>query len=106
MATYGVLGQASPSAGNLATVYTVPPGAHATLRVIACNRAGACVIRVSVASAGAADAVTQYVLYDFPLPTAASNSTAPITVGATDEVRCLSSTGSVSFTVTGIEADD
>lgn len=106
MATYGILGQASPSAGDLATIYTVPTGAHATVRVVACNRSGACTIRVSVAPQGAADALTQYVLYDFSLGSNASNATAPVTVGAGDEVRCRSSSGTVSFTVTGIESDE
>ena len=106
MASYGVMGQASPAAGDLDTVYTVPAGSHATVRVVACNRSGACVIRVSVAPQGAADDVSQYVLYDFPLGSSASNATAPVTVGAGDEIRCRSNTGTVSFTVTGIEANE
>ena len=107
MATlYGALGQSAPGATTLTAAYTVPSSKHATIRVIACNRSTATTIRVSVATDGAGDATSQYVVYDLALGANASMSTAPITVGDTDVVRVYSDSGNVTFTVTGIEQDD
>lgn len=100
---WGALGQSAPAAITLTDAYTVPAGRHATLEVIACNRAGAATIRVSHAKAGAADAVAQYILYDYALAANATQSTLRITVTATDKIRVYASTATVTFNVNGIE---
>jgi hypothetical protein len=106
MTRYGALGQGSPAASTLTDLYQVPVASHATVKVIACNRAGATTVRVSLAPTGAADAIAQYLVYGLALEANASQSTAPVTCGEGDVVRCWSASGDVSFTVTGIEADD
>lgn len=106
MNVYGALGQSAPSAATLTDTYTVPTAKHATVRVIACNRGSETIIRVAVAPDGASDATTQYLAYDLVLPSGDAISSVPFTVGDGDVVRCYSASGSVSFTVTGIEQDD
>jgi hypothetical protein len=107
MATvYGALGQSSPDASTLSPVYFVPNAKHATVRVVACNRSTATTVRVALAPNGEPDAIQQYIVYDLPLEANATQATAPITMGAADVIRCWSASGAVSFTVTGIEADD
>ncbi len=103
---YGALGQASPGATTLTDLYSPAPGRHASVRVVCCNRSTETTVRVSLAPQGAANAVSQYVVYDMTLGANESQSTAPITVGGYDIVRAYSANGAVSFTVTGIEADD
>lgn len=60
MATvYGMLGQSAPAAATLTTAYTVPGAKHATVRVIATNRAASADtfrIAVSVDDVGIANA--------------------------------------------------
>ena len=106
MNKYGALGQGSPGAATLTDLYAVPVARHATVKVIACNRSAATTVRVSLAPTGGADAVSQYLVYDLALEANASQATAPVTCGETDVVRGWSANGAVSFTVTGIEADD
>ena len=103
---YGALGQAAPAATTLTDLYAPAPGRHASVRVICCNRGTATTVRVSLAPQGAANAVSQYIVYDAPLGDYATQATAPLTVGGYDMVRAYSASGNVSFTVTGIEADD
>jgi hypothetical protein len=103
---YGALGQGAPGAAALTDLYQVPVAHHATVKVIACNRSTATTVRISLAPTGAADADAHYLIYDLALDANASQSTAPVTCGETDVIRGWSASGSVSFTVTGIEADD
>jgi len=104
--TYGALGQASPAATTLTDLYSPPSGRHASVRVVVCNRGTDTTVRVSLAPQGAADAVSQYVVYDLELPANESSATTTLTVGGFDVIRGRSASGNVSFTVTGIEADD
>ena len=101
-----VLGQLSPAATTLSTLYTVPALTSTVISTITiCNRAGAATtFRLSVAVAGAADAVQQYSFYDTPLdPNQTLAPTLGITLGAGDVVRCYSGNGSVSFNAFGSE---
>ena len=100
------MGQSAPGAAALTDLYAVPVARHATVKVIASNRGTATTIRIALAPVSAADAVSQYLVYDVALGAAASHWTAPFTAGQTDVVRVQSLSGDVSFTVTGIEADD
>ena len=101
-----VLGQASLALTTLTNVYTVPVGKSSTISSISiCNRINtACSFRISVAIAGAADSVSQYLFYDSYLD---GNSTYVATIGITlsagDIVRAYSSNASTSINIFGME---
>lgn len=104
--TIKVLGQLKPAAATLLALYTVP-GATATVlsSITVCEQAGAATsFRVSVAVAGAADAVQQYLAYDTALAANETKAfTLGITLGAADVVRVRSLSGNVSFNAFGEE---
>ena len=103
-----VLGQLSPAATTLTTLYTVP-----ALKVVtgssltACNQnSGDVTVRVSVAVAGAANDPKQYLYYDLPVGGKDTfTATIGITLSASDVVRVYSSATGVSFNLFGIEYD-
>lgn len=101
-----VLGQLAPEINTLSTLYTVPANSKAVVSTIkVCNREEAdTTFRISIAVAGAADDVKQYLYYDVPLE---ANDTYSATegwaLGAGDVIRALASSTKVSFTVFGIE---
>jgi hypothetical protein len=101
-----VLGQQAPAAASLTALYTVP-GATATVvsSIVVCNRDSAdATFRVSVAVAGAADAVAQYLYFDAAVPANRTFiATIGVTLGAADVVRGYSSSGLLSFQVFGQE---
>lgn len=104
--TYKVLGQAKPAATTLTDLYVVPAATQtSTSSIVVCNQsATATTFRVSVAIAGAADALTQYQFYDAPLdPNETKSIQLGITLGATDKVRVYSAAGTVSFSAFGVE---
>lgn len=104
--TYKVLGQAALAATTLTPVYTVPAARSAVISsVVLCNRAGAgATCRVSVAIAGAADTVAQYLIYDVSID---GNATITlqlgITLATTDVIRAFVSTANISINVFGTE---
>lgn len=104
--TRKVLGQLAPAATTLSALYTVPGATQAVISTInVCETGGAsALIRISVAVAGAADAIAQYLIRDATLQ---ANQEAALTIGATlgaaDVVRVYSSTGNVSFSAFGVE---
>lgn len=106
MRIYGVLGQSAPAATTLTDAYTVPAAKHATVRVLVCNRSTATTFRLAVSPAGASIANAHYIAYDQPLEANDAASSVAVTVTAGDVVRVYSASGSVSFTVTGIEDDN
>lgn len=100
-----VLGQAIPAAGVLSGLYTVPGLTEAVCStLIVCNQGAATTYRVSVAPAGAVDATYQYIVRDDTLKANESKSfTLGITLSATDVVRVYSVSGSVSFSLFGVQ---
>lgn len=101
---WGALAQVSPSAATLTTAYTVPANKRATIEVVICNRNAATnAVRVSHAIGGAADAVTQYLLYDYGIAANGSVTTAKFTVNAGDVVRVYTTNAGTSFNINGIE---
>jgi hypothetical protein len=102
---FGALAQSVPAAVTLTPVYTVPVGKRATVEVVICNRGGAATVRLSHAVGGAADAASQYLLYDFVLPAGEAKVTANFTMTTADVVRVYSTTATVAFNVNGIEED-
>ena len=104
-AIYGVLGQVQPSAGVLTTLYTVPAGRKTVCRVIVASTALSSLFRVSVGVAGAPDAPFQALAYDERIAANDSLSSVPITVNGGDVVRVQSDSGTLAFTLSGIEQD-
>jgi len=105
-ATYKVLGQSAPVATTLTALYTVP-AATSTIEstVFVCNRSATPTsFRISVAIAGAADAVAQYLYFDLAI---AGNDTFAFTTGitlaATDVVRVYATLATLSFSIFGTE---
>lgn len=103
---WGVLNQSKPAATTLTDAYTCPASKHATVEVVLCNVGSDSTVRMSHAIAGAANALSQYYLYDFPLLAGESKVTVRITLRATDVLRVYSNTGDVAFTTNGIEEDN
>lgn len=103
---FKVLGQSAPAANTLTDLYTVP-AATSTVpsSFFVCNRDSvATTFRLSVAVAGAADTVAQYLYYDLPIK---GNDTFVGTVGftlaTTDKIRVYASGSALTFSLFGIE---
>ena len=101
-----VLGQSAPSVTTLTTLYTVPGATEAVCStLVVCNRnSNNRDVRASVAIAGAADSVEQYILYDVKVK---GNESLFLTIGislaATDVVRVYTDGSDVSFSLFGTE---
>jgi hypothetical protein len=104
--TYKVLGQAKPAAATLTDLYTVPAATQTIIStiVIANQSSAADTVRVSHAPNGAADALSQYLIYG---TTINGNDALPLPIGggaqATDKIRVYSTNGTCSFTAYGVE---
>jgi hypothetical protein len=104
--TTKVLGQSDPAEATLTDLYTVPGATSAvTSTLTVANRTGAAILmRVSVAPAGAADSVEQYILYDVLVGAADTYmATVGLTLEATDVVRVYGFTVGLSFNLFGVE---
>jgi hypothetical protein len=101
-----VLGQQSPSATTLTTLYTVPSSTQSVVSTIAiCNTtSSATTYRVAVRPAGATAATQHYIAYDASLP---ANDTVTLTLGvtlaATDVISVYAGAASVAFAAFGVE---
>jgi hypothetical protein len=104
--THKVLGQQSPSATTLTTLYTVPASTSAVIStLVVCNTAsGATTYRIAVRPAGATVATQHYVAYDAALP---ANDTVTLTLGVTlattDVISVYAGAASVAFAAYGVE---
>lgn len=104
--TIKVLGQSSPSATTLTTLYTVPAATSAVCSSITvCNRsATATSFRVAVRPAGAGIADQHYLYYDVPIGGYDTFvATMGITLAATDIVSVYATDATLSFHVYGQE---
>ena len=104
--TFKVLAQANPPAQSLTAAYTVPAATSATLSSIVVCNSGVFPdrFRISVAVAGAADAIKQYLYYDVDVPAFESFVlTLGITLAATDAVRVYAGGSYLSFNIFGVE---
>jgi len=103
----GILGQEAPSGGVVTTLYTVPAGKNATVKVVFANRANVAeTVRLAVSPNGASLVDEHYLAYDFVLAGKDAVTSVTYTLGDGDVVRVRSASGNVSFTCTGIEQDD
>jgi hypothetical protein len=104
--THKVLGQTSPAATTLASLYTVPSATQAIVSTVTvCNIAAtATTYRIAVRPAGASIATSQYLAYDAALP---ANDTVTLTLGvtlaATDVVSVFAGATDVAFHAYGVE---
>lgn len=104
--TAKVLAQVKPVAATLTDAYTVPAVTQTVVSTItvANQSATPTAFRLSVAVAGAADNVKQYLAFDVPI---AGNETKTftlgLTLGAADVLRVYNTLAMVSFNVFGIE---
>ena len=103
----GTLGQVAPVANILTEIYTVPTLKSTVCRVIITETAGVpATFRVAVGVNGEADDIKQYIAYDRPMELNDTGSTVAFIIGAGDVVRVRSTTGTLSFSLTGIERDE
>lgn len=104
--TLKVLGQAALAATTLTDIYTVPASTQAVISSIqVAERSGvATTVRISIAPAGAADALAHYIRYDAAL---AANGEIEIkgglTLAATDVIRAYAGAATVSVSIFGAE---
>lgn len=103
--TYKVLGQSSPAANTLTTLYTVPGATSTVVSTISiCNYGVSALVRVAVRIAGAAIASSQYIVYDTAVN---ANDTLLMTLGitlaATDIVSVYAGTATMTFGLFGVE---
>lgn len=102
-----VLGQVTPSATTLTTLYTVPSSFSAVVSSITiCNLSPTVTanFRVSIAQGGAADSPAQYIYYDLPiLPNDTFIATIGVSLAMNDVVRVYSSATNVAFNLLGVE---
>ena len=101
-----VLGQSSPSATTLTTLYTVPSATQAVCStLVICNTTGAAITyRVAVRPAGASIATQHYIAYDASV--AANDSvmlTLGITLATTDVVSVYAGAANLAFSLYGAE---
>jgi hypothetical protein len=101
-----VLGQSNPSVTTLTDIYTVPSNTKTVVSTltVANRSATPTTFRVSVAIAGAADDLKQYLYYDLGID---GNDTFAATIGitlsATDVVRVYATNATLSFQLFGTE---
>lgn len=104
--TLKVLGQANPAATTLTDMYTVPASTSTVVSTlqIANRTNGNIRVRVSVAIAGAADSLEQYIIYDqLVLKQDTITLTIGMTLATTDVVRVYTDTLGASFNLFGTE---
>lgn len=105
-AVYKQLGGTALGATTLTDLYTVPASTSTIVASISvCNRGGtATTFRISIAPAGAADATSQYIVYDLAI---AANDTYVLTAGiclaTTDKVRGYAGNGNITMRLWGQE---
>ena len=104
--TLKVLAQSNPSATTLTDLYTVPSVTSVVgSTIFVCNTgSSSTTFRISVAVAGVADTLKQYLYYDITIP---GNDTFAATVGislaTTDKVRIFAGNGNLTFNLFGTE---
>lgn len=101
--TFKILGQSAPSAATLTDIYTASEQTVVTTMWVANRSATPTTFRVSVAPAGAGDAVSQYIYYDLPIPGNDTFEFGPIGLENTDVIRVYATLATVTFIVSGLE---
>lgn len=93
-------GHGDLAATTLTDLYTCPQSRSANISVIFCERAGvAGSVRLSLARKGAADDVSQYLLYNFPLDPNGYVELENLSISQADIIRAYSTNANVSVNV-------
>lgn len=103
---YKVLGQSNPAATTSTDLYTVPAITSSLVSSLSiCNTGGtSATFRISVAVAGAALNIKQYIYYDVSLPgNDTFIATLGISLGAADKIRIYASNANLVFQAFGAE---
>lgn len=101
-----ILAQVAPAGQTLTDAYTVPLKINTVVSsIVVTNRnEGPAYFRISIAIAGAADTIAQYIYYNH---VAMGNTSFVATIGVTleesDVIRVRSDNGALSFNVLGLE---
>ena len=101
-----VLGQSTPSAASLTTLYTVPALSSSVISsIVICNiSATPTSFRVAIRPAGASISNEHYIYYDVAIPgNDTFIATIGITLGAGDVVRVYNTLATLSFNFYGQE---
>jgi hypothetical protein len=106
MATTQALASSEPSAATVTDIYTGAALKLTTVRVLVANKGAAPLkYRLSIAPLGAADADSQYFVYDETLDANGSVSSPPLVLAPTDVVRAYTDIATLIVTVIGIQVD-
>jgi len=99
-----VLGQSKPAAATPTTLYTVPASTQANVNVFVSNQAaGNDTVRVALTKSGNSLAVSNYLVYDTPIPPKSSLNLTGIALATGDFITVYCASGNCSFNATGIE---
>lgn len=100
-----VLGQSSPAATTLVTLYTVPAATEAIVStLVICNRGVSTTYRVAIRPAGASIANQHYIVYDGVVEQYNSSFlTLGLSLAATDVVSIYAGAATLSFSLFGVE---
>ena len=104
--TYKILGQQSPLASTLTTIYTVPANTQSVVSTITCANFGATSTNVSLSVhvANAAWAANMQVANNISVSTQNSLAlTLGVTLGAGDTIRANCSTANIAVNIFGSE---
>lgn len=100
--------QSSPAATD-ATLYQVPAGKKATVRVLVCNQgtagSGDTTFRIRLRQSAAVDDAKQVINYDEAIAGHDSYESSLYMLAAGENIRVQAGTINVSFTALGVEAD-
>lgn len=95
----GIYAQSAPTAANLTNLLTVSAGYYIDAHVVAANRGTATSIRMSLAPNGAADATSQYFVYDLPIIANDVYDSAEIIADENDIIRVYNTDANVTFSI-------
>lgn len=99
-----IIEQSKPAGTTLTPLYIPGAGRRGRVTVIACAQTATDDIRISIARSGAADATSQYVVYDLAVVQDLPFQVDLVCEG-TDVIRVYSTGGNVSFSAIGYEDD-
>lgn len=104
--TYKVLGQNTPTANTVTTLYTVPANTSAVVSTVTiCNQSGSnSTVGIAVCPANTTVTTSQYIVNSAVITVADTIFlTVGVTLAATDTIRVVSTTANVSFNAFGSE---
>lgn len=91
-------GSAIP-ATTLTKIYDCPANKTGLVTIVVCNRGGATTYRLSIAPLGAADATSQYIVYDAALAANETKIWDELSIQSTDSIRAYAASANVTVNV-------